>query len=234
MLGIKQNKLPKYWRKLRALAANRRDGFAPYPGLDRNACRAGDIDPQGAIRAAHAEYTTSVSIPEAAVSLETVYTLLALLRHIQPRVAADCGSGFSSYALRLYEQERQQAGTACPVYSCDDDEAWLGRTREYLEKKGLSAERLFTWPALLEQIPQLGPLFVFYDLGGPGPRAKFLPAILDACAPGSTVIVDDVHKPYIRQALLKTIEGRGLKRYDLAPWTFDRFGRFAWLLGIPG
>ena len=94
------------------------------------------------LAAAHAAYTSSVSSPDMAVSLETASYLLAACRIMQPASILDLGSGFSSYTLRTYARD---AKVACAVTTVDDEPAWLERSREFLHAQGLDARGLATW-----------------------------------------------------------------------------------------
>ena len=46
----------------------------------------------------------------------------------------------------------------------------------------------------------------------------------------SILIVDDVHKTPMRAETLKQIRARDLRGYDLTRFTYDRFGRYAWMV----
>ena len=81
------------------------------------------------------EYVTSVSVPMAALSLETSALATVLCEITRPHRILDLGSGFSSYVFRRY------AATASPqaeVWSIDDSPHWLEKTRGFLASKGFS------------------------------------------------------------------------------------------------
>ena len=148
----------------------RRRTFNP-PFLYNLACST--IDPDKSIALAHEEYTTSVSSPVAAISLELSYALWSILRNTQPRCLVDLGSGFSSYLFRLYQSQRNAAGQGCQVISCDDNSKWLQRTADYLSDKHLSVSGLVLWDELLETHQDIRPDLVLHEIwlpAVPGPN----------------------------------------------------------------
>jgi hypothetical protein len=223
--------LERRTRKARTIIRNRIDlrrRRLSLPFLSVQACST--IDPDHSIATAHEEYTTSVSSPVAAISLELSYALWSILNNIQPRCLVDLGSGFSSYLFRRYQRQRNIAGEECQVISCDDNSQWLQRTALYLGRKHLSVSGLMLWKELLESHQDLRPDLVLHDLGYPPVRVQTLPNVLDLCSSSTILIVDDVHKPAIRRAVLGSVRNKGLHCHDLARVTYDQFGRYSWLM----
>lgn len=185
---------------------------------------------QDALRADYDDYVANVSWSGMAVSLPTAALLRCLCEHLRPRTILDLGSGFSSAVLRQYAQG---AGNAT-VISVDDDAAWLGRTREYLERRGLPADRLFTWPDFRAEPLQLFD-FVFHDLGSVDTRRATLAAALDYVAPGGAAILDDLHKHRIESVARPIASAAGFKLVWVRELTLDEYGRFAtWAQRAPG
>jgi predicted O-methyltransferase YrrM len=228
---FKYPRLPKPLRKLKVSLRNRRDAVSPVSQVAwlRN-YRPAQTPQSEIIRAAHEEYTTTISSTVAAVSLETAYLLWFMLEKIRPALAMDLGSGFSSYLLRLYQSQAVKTGGGCQIISCDDNPEWLSRTETYLIKKGLPASGLLLWDTFCSELGHLRPDLIFHDLGNPQLRISGLPRVLEMCGPRTCLIVDDIHKEPIRAAVLKQVQQRQLLCFDLIQYTYDRFGRYSWLV----
>jgi len=172
----------------------------------------------------HALYTTEVSTPGMAVSLETAALLRLLCENLSPRRVLDLGSGFSSWTLRTWA-----ARSGAEVTSVDDSPEWLGRTREYLAAQGAGTERLFAWS---EFEPGEEPYaLIFYDLGRMPARIEHLGRILELAASGGSVLVlDDVHKPSYAEVVTEALRGYEHDYLDCRPLTHDEKGRWAALV----
>lgn len=234
-LWLPLRKNPVY-RKLRERLRDRQDLGShrwSHPRLPDGSDDARKLDRlRRKLEGAWSEYTESVSIPNAAVSLELAALLAYLTDGLGPDDGPvwDLGSGFSSWVLRRPETEPGPR-----IVSCDDHPDWLDKTREYLASKGIDpGDDLRLWRGATETLGPPAdsppPSLVLHDLGVPETRARELPALLDLAGPDTLVIVDDVHKAVIRRAALAEIERRDLAVASLLPWTWDRWGRHAWLL----
>jgi predicted O-methyltransferase YrrM len=223
--------LGRFMKRLKARSRNRQAGVLPPPSSFERKLRTLDAGESDTIRLCHDEYTRSVSSAVAAISLETAHAIASLLPNLKPRLAFDLGSGFSSYVLRGYEKQAAAHGVPCEVISCDDDPLWLARTGEYLKSKGLSTTGLRLWDGFVSEAGDVGPDFILHDLGSnPNTRVATLPGVLDLCRPGTVLVLDDVHKPVIRQAVLGAVTERGLRCFDISGVTYDRFGRYSWVI----
>jgi SAM-dependent methyltransferase len=187
-------------------------------------------DPDHSIKVVYDEYTTSVSTPIAAISLELACVIWFLLNKLRPKLIVDLGSGFSSYLFRLYQQTRKGSEDACQVFSCDDNSFWLEQTRRFVKSKSLSVEGLLLWDEFMNEYQGRRPDLVLYDLGSPELRVKNMSRVFDLCGPETTLILDDIQKPRIKQAALDCLEQRGRRGHDLARLTYDNFGRYAWMI----
>ena len=173
---------------------------------------------------AYAEYTSTVSPPDFAVSLETAAFLYSLSRRLAPRNILDLGSGFSSFALRSYAAEHEDVN----VFTVDDDSCWLQKTSNFLAERNLSTKNIMTWAEFLRHSLQPADL-VFHDLGSMSTRRASLPAALNHCRVGGIIVLDDMHKEeYAPQAEQTLIAGK-FHAVDMREYTLDRFGRFCWL-----
>jgi len=187
-------------------------------------------DPDHSIKTVYEEYTTSVSTPVAAISLELTYVIWFLLNKLRPKLTVDLGSGFSSYLFRLYQDSRKNSDDACQVFSCDDSPFWLEHTRRFLKSKSLSVEGLFLWEEFIDKYQGRRPDLVLHDLGDPEARVKNMSRVFDLCKAETKLILDDIQKPRIKQSALETLEQRGGCGHDLARLTYDKFGRYAWMV----
>lgn len=175
----------------------------------------------------YSRYVDAVSSEEMAISVELSRFSEAVLEATSARRVLDLGSGFSSYLFRAHFRD---AGRRAAVYSVDDDPGWLEETRRFLASEDLPTENLLPLDEL-DRIADLDFDVVFYDLGRMPTRTAWLPRVLDEFAsPGTSLLVDDVHKfPYGRQ-VRAACGRRGLTHYSLRAFTLDRHGRHAALV----
>lgn len=176
----------------------------------------------------HAAYVADVSSEGMALSLDAATLLSALVRVRRPRHVLDLGSGFSSAVVRAH----LSTGAAGHVTSVDDDAAWLERTRAYLTGRRLPVDDLITYDAFRSAESEPYDL-VLHDLGSMETRADALSGVLDRCARGAVVLLDDVHKGPYREHVRRTLRARRLPYHNVHPLTYDHFGRFAFLVTIP-
>ena len=225
---LKHSWLGQHVIKTKIIARNRKDlgtSAIKIPWLASYDFR--KIDREGYIKEVYDEYVNEVSTADKAISLELAYLLWFILERSRPKLIVDLGSGFSSFLFRHYQSLN---GKDCRVFSCDDDESWMERTANFLQCKNLSVSELLSWDRFIAEHNQLRPDLILHDLGHMPVRLKTLPLMLNLCSPETIAIVDDVHKSPMRLALLDQIRGRGLRGYDLTCFTYDRFGRYAWML----
>lgn len=231
MTWLKRTKLGQQITKSRVIARNRHDLGASTSSLSwLTAYEEKKVDHDGFIKDAYHDYVTSISTDDKAISLELAYLLWFILNTTSPKLVVDLGSGFSSFLFRHYQLQCAKAGDACRVFSCDDDEQWLDRTANFLQNRKLSTEGLLSWQRFLEEHGHARPDLILHDLGYMPVRIRTLPQALDLCETQAIAIIDDVHKPLMRQETLNQIRRRGLRGYDLTRFTFDRFGRYSWLV----
>lgn len=176
------------------------------------------------LRAEHERYTTCVSNPGHAISLETAALFYAFLVVMSPEAVIDLGSGFTSYVARLY---RAEVDPAVHVTSVDDSPHWMERTRDYLASKGLDTDGLVGPDELGDA--DLGRYdVVSYDFGSMQTRAEWLDRVLTLARPGGgVVLVDDCHFDDFREQLVASTSAIGAKLHDVRAFTYDRWGRFA-------
>jgi hypothetical protein len=225
--------IPKFIKSLVPLKARVRYNNWKTLGTDANknplllGYSARQADPENVIERNYQVYTTTISTPVAAVSLELARFLVASLHKLKPRVAMDLGSGFSSYLLRDYAAK---CGHPCVVYSCDDDAHWMQRTADFLTEKNLSTDNLLLWDDFCQHHAHIVPDILLHDMGHSGRRISELPRVLDWCSRGAVAILDDMQKPAVREAALAGMKQRNLVGYDLSIATYDSYNRFSWMV----
>jgi len=167
----------------------------------------------------HDYYTEKISSPEMAVSLEASLFLASLSKIINPKKVLDLGSGFSSFVLRKYSKSE--------VYSFDDDDSWLEKTRDYLFDEGFEDNNLYSWKDFENNLKFD---LVFHDIGNMETRKKTLSIASESVKIGGVLVLDDVHKEDYYKYVIKSINASNFKCFNLYNLTNDSFGRFLLLL----
>ncbi len=169
------------------------------------------------------EYVTHVSTPNMAISLALSGVLDAVCRLAHPARIVDLGSGFSSWVLRRWATE---AGEGAEVWSVDDSDEWLGRTRATLRSHGLGDEGVVTWESFLARAPGSFDL-VLHDLGRMLKRRETLSCVLGLVTPRGHVVLDDVDDKRYGPFARRLTRSSGFEFVSLRRWTLDEFGRFS-------
>ncbi len=174
------------------------------------------------LESAYNEYITSVSTPNMAASLELSSYLLAWCRYNKPKNIIDLGTGFSSYVFKIYAKEIM----GVKFESIDDDEKWLEKSADLISSKGLVADGM----GLINEFKPhaSGYDLVLQDLNFVEERIQKTDLVLSIASHNGLIIFDDVHKHEYRQALLKIIEKRRYRAYNLKRVTLDNYGRFSY------
>jgi predicted O-methyltransferase YrrM len=168
-----------------------------------------------ALAAEHEDYTSTISSPDMAVSLETAAVLRCLAHGYPSHQILDLGSGFSTYALA--------AATHTKVVSYDDNRGWLDKTASYLSARGVDNVEL---RSVGEPFPQ-GNGIVFLDLGLTPRRIGYFAEAAASLAPRGILVIDDLHhQPYGSQVRIGAIPN-GLQYFSLRSLTTDSFGRYS-------
>jgi predicted O-methyltransferase YrrM len=176
------------------------------------------------LREPYDDYTRNVSDPLMAISLVLASAMLVLCDLSRPARLLDTGSGFSSYALRVWGTRN-----GSEVTSVDHDPDWLRRTKEYLAASSLPVSNLLTWESFAKEVHD--PFdFILHDIGPGGARPARLAPVLDHAGTSSLVVLDDMQQHGYERYARKVLSDRGFEIYSLRRWhTLDVSGRFAWL-----
>ncbi|OPZ79974.1 MAG: hypothetical protein BWY79_00093 [Actinobacteria bacterium ADurb.Bin444] len=175
-----------------------------------------------AVRADHGQYVTNVSLPQYAVGWEVVESIWRELERVRPATLCDCGSGFTSYLLRLWAKEN-----GGQVTSLDTDPDWLAKSKAYAEEKGVGGGLWKLWDDRSGSFD-----FLFYDLGVISVRERMARASLDLVAPNGTWMGDDLHWAGYDHEMAVLAAQQGSKLV-MEPESKDKFGRFAGTIDMP-
>lgn len=179
------------------------------------------------IKDKHAGYIKEISSPDMAMSLELAEFLIEYCISTKPNRLIDLGSGFSSFVFRLYQKHINEQAI---IYSIDDDEAWLHKTKDYLKNIELNTDNLITLDSL--KAMDLNGFFdlVLLDLNFVEKRKLYISYSLDLTKEDGVTIIDDVHKVEFLREVKKRAKAHDSVLFDLKEKTIDSFGRFAILL----
>jgi len=218
MFGIK-NKITTYW-----IYKNLPDQRALFDsGQERTAFKKNYDDAIGKFKSIHNIYTSEVSSDTMAASLEACASLYSFCILYQPKYLLDMGSGISSLVLRIYQKEKDPD---CVVYSVDDDEKWLEKTVDFLDKNNVNTENIFAL-SHYQNLPNLKFDLIFHDLNFVEERIKHVQSLIDRSSRNTIFIFDDVHKPRYYTNLMKILVANKLIIKNLKEFSKDKFGRFA-------
>jgi len=143
----------------------------------------------------------------------------------------DLGSGFSSFALRYY-QER----LGIQVWSVDSDATWLVKTRAYCEQSGIRADNFLLWKELTmsdvfgDGTKRIFDL-IFFDIGITKERVSYMtPTLRTLIHPKTFVLFDDIHKGVIKEGLERVLANYNYKEVGVKGQTMDEYGRYSRLV----
>jgi predicted O-methyltransferase YrrM len=181
---------------------------------------------------AYSEYVATVSPDPIAISLPLAVFLGVLCDGARPSAILDLGSGFSSYVFRAYARAHG-AGPEPLVLSVDQSRLWLDQTGAFLERHQLDRGRLSTWDELVSddgaRVDGAPFDLILQDIATLGDRLRMLDLVIGACRVGGMIVIDDMHVPSYRRALVRELDRRGLTHFSLRAFTRKRL-RYAYLV----
>lgn len=172
------------------------------------------------------DYTTTISDPIYAISLEMACFLRFIVEEFPITSALDFGSGLSSYIIRKYGH--------CSNISVDDDNSWLDKTKTFLNKYNTYSDQVISLDKFKEDHNEDTFDLIFHDIGMDN-RPKLLEYSFNHT---KYLILDDMHFSqklgtghweYYPKLVKSMINDKHLQYYDLKPYTLDKYGRFAYL-----
>lgn len=163
------------------------------------------------------KYVNTISTAGMAIAPQTCeYIIWHIINH-KPKVVCDMGSGFTSYVLRFIASENDMI-----VYSVDDKEEWLGKTKEFLEERNLNTDNMYVW----NDHPKMKFDFMIDDIGDIRFRIKHTDQMLNMIKPGGYILADDINGWY-SSYFNGACDRMNFKRTNIKQQTMDRFRRFA-------
>jgi len=133
----------------------------------------------------------------------------------------ELGSGFSSWALRTW----QRAHPEVEIWTIDDEEHWLEKTRAELSLLGLRTDHVLPLTELITTVPVPTFDLVFVDLDSPPTRVAHVSWLMQWLRPGGLLVLDDWHMPYYREPMTEALSAHGFVITE-HPETKDQWGRF--------
>lgn len=172
------------------------------------------------------DYTTTISDPIYAISLETSCFLRYIVEYFNISSSLDFGSGLSSYIIRKY-------GNGINI-SVDDNNNWLDKTKMFLNKYDIDDNNVINLEEFNNNYQDSSFDLIFHDIGMDN-RAK----LLDYSFKHSKyLILDDMHFSqklgtgnweYYPKLVKSMINENQFEYIDLKRYTLDKYGRFAYL-----
>jgi len=177
-------------------------------------------------------YIGNISNDVFAISLESAYCIAALIKKIKPSNIWDLGSGFTTFICGYISKS---ANINSKIVSIETNKEWGDKINAFIKMQNISlnyhivgCNEVESFLANLD-LPEL----VLHDIGDLNNfniRQNLLPFLGNICSKGSFLFVDDLHKPEINSATRNIISKYNLHIQDLSNFTFDEYGRYAWLL----
>lgn len=168
------------------------------------------------------KYIEEISNANMAASLEVSAFMYTLCKINNYRKLLDLGSGLSSVVFRLYAREHPEV----EVYSVDDNERWLTKTKDYLRSNDFKNVNVSSLSEFIE-LNESGFDFVFYDMNFVEVRINYIGWLLGLVKKNGIIIVDDVHKRDYYFSLLEELKAEPFDIFSLKQFTLDRFERYA-------
>lgn len=213
----------RLFRKHLESKSDLRQIYKDYPELDQLYRK--NIDAyRHAIMPFYQEYVSTTSNPIMAASFETSVFLLILCDLIKPQRIIDFGSGFSSFIFRFYA--RQHPGVE--VWSVDDSQDWLEKTREYLASKNMNTDNLCSLESMMEKKNTSFDL-ILYDMGAFDTRMLYLKFALSTLSKNGMIVLDDMHGADYAFFVFNSLRKHHLKKYSAYYYTNDNYGRYAFI-----
>ncbi len=172
----------------------------------------------------HKEYTTGVSNPVMAASLELSIFLLILCDLNKPKRIIDFGSGFTSFIFRYYARHDPDI----EVWSVDDSSEWLKKTEAFLKSKNVSLKNLFSLESVKQKLTAPFDL-ILYDMGTFETRMANLKYVLGMLAKDGIIVLDDMHGADYGCFVMDSLKKNRFKKYSISHYTKDCYDRYSFI-----
>lgn len=138
----------------------------------------------------------------------------------------ELGSGFSSWALRHWQQRAAHEREAAPsVWTIDDEAKWLETTRLELLELGFSTDELTDFETCLRIAAPDSFDLVFVDLDNTATRIRHADDVVRWTKPGGLLVLDDWHMAHYREPMTRRLGALGIT-VEALPETTDEWGRY--------
>ena len=179
-------------------------------------------------------YNDNVSHGNYPISLELSHYLYDLCWKIKPGVILDRGTGFSSFVFRKYALASNRAAMLPPngvrIYSVDNKEQWLNKTKGFLKYCGLIPDNFYPWARFMElKLNKLKFDLILEDYDFTM-RTKTLHTVIDMLARNGYLILDDANNKRYKSTIIKSQRRHNVTVSYLLKETKDRTGRHAALM----
>lgn len=169
--------------------------------------------------------TTAIDI-ESAVWLCQACTAERDRRLPQQTRVLELGSGFSTWALRLWQQG---VGKDVDIWTVDDERLWLAVTKAEITALGYRQDHFYFLHQVIEADPSELFDVVFVDMDSTATRVSMAKDIVHWTRPGGLIILDDWQMNHYRGPMTFALAGLGIVPITPEPSTKDRHGRYlAW------
>lgn len=160
--------------------------------------------------------TTAIDVPSA------VWLCRTIEREQFTRIL-ELGSGFSTWVLRDWQHDHPLVD----VWTIDDEQPWLEKTRAEIERRRLPAEHFWTFNGF-RALHNVTFDLVFVDLDNMRTRLTHAEKFIQWTRPGGLLVFDDWHFSDYAAEMTSILAKHGLTVHEA--WdTMDRHGRYlAW------
>jgi predicted O-methyltransferase YrrM len=158
-----------------------------------------------------------------AASLEIINYMSSFCLSKKPKNILDLGSGISTVMFSLISKNINSS----KIQTYDDDESWLKKTEEFVKSKNLPTHKMGLWSEFKNSNKETFD-FIFYDLGRIPVRLENMSYAFSLLNKGGTIIVDDIHKPSVKEKCMAIIKEQGFKKQE--PTEKDKFGRYSYIV----
>jgi predicted O-methyltransferase YrrM len=216
-------------RKAILSSIDRRRIQKKYPNLQRT-YEENRNDYKNNILPFYEQYVSKVSNEIMAISLELTVFCIMMFHISKPKRILDLGSGFSSFAFRFMPSILNQEYRPT-VWSVDDSQEWLNKTRQFLSSHSITCDHLTTWESLIQGDSGLFD-FVLFDIGGFQFRMEIFEQAISLVNTNGIMIIDDMHSAELGRFVLKFLKKIEVSCFDVGYYTRDKINRYSLLIAF--
>lgn len=165
------------------------------------------------------KYTTTISTPGMAASLECCAFLMQICEKVSAKHVLDLGSGFSSYSLRYF---RKKYSKNMVVWSVDSDEEWLEKSKQFCKENSVYISNFKPWDKIKNTKKRFD--LVFVDIDRTPNRPDYYKPLIENFTNDETIVVfDDMHKPFLLNTMYECLNSfKGYEEFDVRSITLEQ------------